>query len=107
MVGSNQERFCKLNHSSGKARANIKGCWQECSFAIIAGRTCNNRKRTFFWIVLWTLKTIKFRTLFQRGTNNCIEITISSARAISGQGTIFLLGWRWQQRSHEYATATT
>jgi len=37
--------LCKLDHSPGRARANIKGGWQERSFAIIAGWTCNNPKR--------------------------------------------------------------
>ena len=49
-------------------------------------------QRTFFWIVLQTLKTIKLRTLFQRDTNNCKAIMISPVRGISGRVTICLLG---------------
>jgi len=45
-------------------------------------------------------KKIKLRTLFQRDTNNCKEITISPVRAISGQVAVFLLSG-WLQRSRE------
>jgi len=46
----------------------------------------------FFWIILWTLETIKLCTLFQRGTKNCKEATKLPVQTISGQVAIFILG---------------
>jgi len=47
--------------------------------------------RMFFWIVLWTLKAIKIRTLFQRDTSDCKDITVPPVRDISSNVAIYLL----------------
>jgi len=41
------------------------------------------------WIVLWTLKTIKLRMLFQRDTNNCKEIMISPCELFPARSPYF------------------
>jgi len=82
----------KLDPSLGKARANIKGGWQERSFAIIAGRTYNNCKRTLEKILLdrsLNIKNNKASEAVSRDTNYCKEITISSLGVIFGQVAIF------------------